>query len=220
MSSTPWTLDASRSIARLQAPHLSASLDLSRPDFGLHEIAVNDRPVAGCHLFSMHVPAAGIGPRTDCYVRGDDIIATYAETPQWPVRMQIYWRVLGGPSAAAIAGIEFIASVQTSLLDSRPTVRVESRLGNLRDRMISHDGFILARLAGADASFAQLFDPTDVEISCEDQSIAGTLFQRPLEKGVILRSRLRGWFLPQTGDLATATNYHREFLASEIPLTV
>jgi hypothetical protein len=45
------------------------------------------------------------------------------------------------------------------------------------------------------------------------------LFRGPLEKGVILRSRLRGVIVPRSGDVSAAIACYREFAASEPPLT-
>jgi hypothetical protein len=220
MSSTPWTFDATQSTARLHTSHLSATLNLAQPDRGLHAITFDGRPSADCTLFALQMPSGPIGPLADCYVRGSDLIATYAETPGWPVRMQVYWRVLGPALAERLPAIEYIASVQTSLLDSQPAVHVESRVGRLPDRPIVEEGSIVARLADGALSYAQFFDPADVVLSVRDQSLIATLFQRPLEKGVILRSRLRGCFMPRADDLGTARVYHHDFVASEIPLTV
>ena len=45
------------------------------------------------------------------------------------------------------------------------------------------------------------------------------LFAERLEKGVILRSRLRGWFLAREADETAAVQLYREFCATEPPLT-
>jgi hypothetical protein len=46
-----------------------------------------------------------------------------------------------------------------------------------------------------------------------------TLFASPLEKGVILRARLRGVFLPRERDTELAAEAYRQFLAAPPPLT-
>jgi hypothetical protein len=45
------------------------------------------------------------------------------------------------------------------------------------------------------------------------------LFARPLEKGVILRSRVLGLWLEPQDDVAVALAHFRRFAASEPPLT-
>ena len=46
------------------------------------------------------------------------------------------------------------------------------------------------------------------------------LFQGRLEKGVILRSRLKALIASRSHDIATAALCYRDFAASEPPLTV
>ena len=45
------------------------------------------------------------------------------------------------------------------------------------------------------------------------------LFAERLEKGVILRSRIRGLFVPRDHDTELAQSEYRRFAASEPPLT-
>ncbi|MDZ4820284.1 MAG: hypothetical protein SGJ20_15060, partial [Planctomycetota bacterium] len=55
----------------------------------------------------------------------------------------------------------------------------------------------------------------------EDQPLilSTTLFPDRLEKGVIRRGRICGWFMPVENDLATAAQLAREFVAEPPPLT-
>jgi hypothetical protein len=45
------------------------------------------------------------------------------------------------------------------------------------------------------------------------------LFPESLEKGVIRRGRVRGWFLPREGDADAAAERYRQWLAEPPPLT-
>ena len=87
-------------------------------------------------------------------------------------------------------------------------------------------GCFLFRRAGT-FSYAELVHPADFrqstlaarESSSADVRLAHRLFHRRLEKGVILRSRLRGVFLPREHDMELAAAEYRRFAASEPPPT-
>ena len=74
-------------------------------------------------------------PSVDCFVRGNDFVATYAETADRPFRAQIYWRLVendrsgGDHRAEPIAALELIVSVQTSRLDIDTALAVCTTLG-------------------------------------------------------------------------------------------
>ena len=58
---------------------------------------------------------------SDCFVRGGDLVATYAQVHARPVRLQVYWRPI--PTAHfvdSVAAIDVQVSVQTSLLEANP----------------------------------------------------------------------------------------------------
>jgi hypothetical protein len=89
----------------------------------------------------------------------------------------------------------------------------------------SPPGCFLFRLRASDASYVEMVHPADF---CRDElavepgppgraRAVHRLFAVRLEKGVILRSRVRGIFLPRSDDLAVAAAAYREF-ASEEPL--
>jgi hypothetical protein len=63
----------------------------------------------------------------DCFVRGGDLAITYSDRPQAAMRTQIYWRAAPG-TQGTIATIELLVSVQTSLLDSCPTMTTSSQI--------------------------------------------------------------------------------------------
>jgi hypothetical protein len=90
----------------------------------------------------------------------------------------------------------------------------------------SGPGCVLFRLPDAGQSYVEMVHPVDFQHD-ELASAAGEgphvrashrLFQESLEKGVLLRSRVRGIFLPRTNDLAVAAQAYAEFAAEEPPL--
>ncbi len=107
------------------------ALDLLHPERGLAEIVAQGQTFPDAALLQMHVAADGTNPAlrlTDRYVRGSDLIATYADVGQ-NVRPEFCWRVLpaGEPALGAFM-IETLISTQTDLLNSDPTIDIQSCL--------------------------------------------------------------------------------------------
>lgn len=141
--------------ARLQLERFSAVVDASNPSGGLSEACID-----GCKLTSLHplgVELAPIkpddallNPGVELHARGGDFVATYADRPAPNMRAQLYWRAGTHPRQGAIAAIELVVSVQTSLLDSSPTLAVRSGL-------IASEAFQMTDAASG--SFAAIVPP-------------------------------------------------------------
>jgi hypothetical protein len=242
---TPWQLSGWQ--ARLMLGTVAGEVDLRQPLSGLALSAA----AAKLRLFRVELPPPTEQPRDEapeCYVRGQDLVGTYLRDGQQSLRAQIYWRAfLFGPGEAP--AVDLIVSVQTSLLDSDPTLNVRSvvptreilNVNNLEpptaeehtprasDNVVSFEGrdpaCWLFRLAGADTTYVEMVHPSDFvssrfqEVAPGDIEHSTRLFRGPLEKGVILRSRLRGVFVPRSDDIRAAVDCYRDFVASEPPLT-
>ncbi len=86
-------------------------------------------------------------------------------------------------------------------------------------------GCVLCRLPGGEPTYAEMIHPADFH---NDEASLGPLgdgailrhclFNQSLEKGVILRSRVRGVFLPRENDVALAAACYASFAATEPPL--
>ena len=139
-----------------------------------------------------------------------------------------------------------ILSMQTDLLDSDPQATVTSTavgseflyanslsnpsLASLEeqafDRDTSPENLFLMRDIRGDLSYAEMVHPSDF-VSAEifydedDQpcAVQSTLFPERLEKGVIRRARICGWFMPVENDLETAVELARQFVDEPLPLT-
>jgi hypothetical protein len=148
----------------------------------------------------------------------------------------------------SIAALELILSIQTSLLDSDPALDVETKLpstavsqltDNVSARFVERSGtasgievdpgsgvgcFQMANVGGP-VSYVEMVHPADFRHSTLDAGprclrLSHRLFAERLEKGVILRSRLRCFFVPADCSPATIAAAYEEFAASEPPLTV
>lgn len=152
-----------------------------------------------------------------------------------------------GPGRGIVA-LELILSIQTNSLDSDPALEVETELpatavSQLAD--IASAGFVerLATTAGIEMGpesglgcfqfanfggqlgYAEMVHPADFRRSKLTAGRGGLrlshrLFAERLEKGVILRSRLRGFFATTDGSPDMIANAYNSFAQSEPPLTV
>jgi len=110
-------------------------MDLAYPSRGLQAITWDGAALSDAAL--MQVTVARGDERAerieDAYIRGNDLIVTYAEGSDREVRpqvcrRQVRWRVVHQPHAAPGIVLEVLVSVQTQYLDSDPRVQVTSVL--------------------------------------------------------------------------------------------
>lgn len=237
-------------LARLQAEKLGAALDATRPQRGLTDLRVEGRALAGQILQIELAPGENAAEDPlEAYARRRDFVATYPQTPTRPFRPQIYWRFVADAGNDSFGGVEVIASAQTSLLDSRPTIEAMTTLPatevlapadatlqtfaplkDLAGRPFSLEAgarpaCLLFRLPEARVSYVEMVPASDFQtLHLLPQSdgrilLRYGLFGRFLEKGVILRARRRGVFVPRTNDTEAAARCQEAFAQSEPPLT-
>ena len=157
---------------------------------------------------------------------------------------------VGCDERGASAAVELIVSVRTELLECRPALSVQTslaadevlRLADASSRQYrpltasrrpqlspaEGPGCLLFRRAGRPVSYAEMVHPSDFhhdELDSEtDQRpairIRHRLFSQRLEKGVILRARIRGVFCPRDTDEATVAATYCDFAAADPPLDV
>jgi hypothetical protein len=124
-----WQLDRQRAVCSLGTS--SATVDLDRPDLGLQSLQVNSAPIEGRLLA---VTSHAERPRwpaklVDRYVRGNDVVATYAGDESWPYAPQIYWSATENRvDSTRLPSLSLIVSIQTSLLDTHPRIFAQSDL--------------------------------------------------------------------------------------------
>ena len=222
-SVSPWELKGG--FARLAAGELSATLELARPESGCRDVQFRHKKLDLSRWLAVSPAAPSRVIVEDVFTRGGDLVITYAETPDWPIRWQVYWRVLSGESLGpALAGLELIVSAQTSLLDSSPALVVETALAGPVS-LDSHPWGIVSRPSAAELSYVELVHPadhygTDIQSTHELVAIRYPLFMKSLEKGVILRARLRGLLVETSTAQTVAEACARLFHDSPTPLTV
>ncbi len=230
--------------ARLQTARLRGALDLCDPAAGLRIESVNGEPLAGVALFGVlidRLAAPDDQASLECFVRGDDLVARYAETSDRPFRVEVYWRSIecrDGESPVPIGGIDLILSVQTSRLEIDAELAICGALAGASECVCSDEktfhrppangeNYFLFRFGQSTTSYLEMAHPensrpaeqlTERSMSSANE-LTHRLFVQRLEKGVILRSRIRGLFLPRDCELVHATAEYQRFVRSEPPLT-
>lgn len=233
-AASPWTLDGLCGTARCGA--IGVSLDLGRPAAGLKVSSVQ-RPGHADHLLGLDLAASC--PPSDHWLRGGDITAVYEPADPRRLRATAMWRQHVGDAATAVW--ELIASAQTSLLDSNPAVSVVADVAATVVRWLSAEQAssdwstlapqaslptrVAAILAVQAADAAVLLAPHPDDAALLDATwdrgrlrLAWRLFTRPLEKGVLLRSRVLAAYGP-AADTAWAARLLADFHASPPPLS-
>jgi hypothetical protein len=246
MQAAPWQLDGYQARLALGGG-LSGNVDLLQPAAGLQFHWQNRIHIVALGVELPPVKPSEAGALIDAWVRGGDLVATYSQGEKR--RGQIYWRVQSCDDAAAasVPTLELIASVQTSLLDSDPALGVRSLVAaqevlrltddpNGRLDVIHFDEGGATSVAASstpacfvfrlgEMSYLEMVHPVDFTGSSLQRlpdgqiELSHRLFRGRLEKGVILRSRLRGLFVPREQDAALARRCYASFAASEPPLT-
>lgn len=175
---------------------------------------------------------------TDHWLRGADLVATYEPEDPRRLRSTVMWRSHGRHEG--ITSWEVVVSAQTSLLETEVAVEVWSDIaadsllwlsgGNApcwrpiasNETLPESAAAILARRAGSSCLVA--VHPADArridfEHSAGRYRVTCRLFAAPLEKGVLLRSRVVAAIGPGTNDEAWADRVLQAFAASPPPLT-
>lgn len=237
-----WNQTKNRTVCR--GSLLTFDLDALHPTRGLTSTdnASDSQLAAG--LLSVRLSGTDDEQKpTEVYARGDDIVATYPQTPQLEVQRQVYWR-----NSAPVAngqGIELILSIQTSSLDSRPSVDVTSTVpmdecwrwstDASKPERLSPDGWettgehalLLFRNKNWSFSYAEMVFPSDLArvrtARCSENPdhvlVTHSLRIERLEKGVIRRARMLGIFVSRDTDVELVRETRRIFTAEVPPLT-
>ncbi|MHC4398890.1 MAG: hypothetical protein ACYTG0_04340 [Planctomycetota bacterium] len=154
---------------------------------------------------------------------------------------------LPSPHGSCVS-VQLVVSVRTSVLETRPELCVSSSLPNadvlrmadgltgrfkeLTDadsstiKPLPGTTCVLVRPADSGWSYAEMVHPADSLLDRfghrrrGDQTVElrHTLFPHPLEKGVILRARIVGAFVPRSADARRAADCYAAFAAEEPPL--
>lgn len=221
-----WTLSGSR------AGRAEATIDLTDPAAGLALSPSGDR------LLGIDLAAGDRLAPCDTWLRGDDLVAVYDLEDRRQLRASAMWRWLAGPPASW----EVVVSASTSLLESDPRVAVVCDVGGgtVAWGRRSDRGVVWTPLAAGDTTLPSQAEcllitrPSDavilavhpvdapriqLEHAGERLRIACQLFASSLEKGVLLRSRVRAAIAADADAVAQATAIMESLATAPPPLT-
>ena len=113
---------------QLYPPLLRATVDLLNPHLGLGQLVYRDVPTSG---FVQGIALGTTDPfsnqeLSEIYVRGGDLVVSYAETQRRPFSLQIYWRATADKRGALL--LDTILSLETDLLESFPDLTAKTQL--------------------------------------------------------------------------------------------
>jgi hypothetical protein len=240
-------------VAQLQLSPWSGTLDLMKPHQGLSigcssshlvpSARPNDR---GIQLFKIpHLSQSPSITLSDFYARGNDITAYYPADDNRNFSVQIDLRIIE-PTDNRLT-IEFWLSIQTHLLDTRPSVNLgfglptntarkiltarelsENDANSLHGDEASRTAAIVSdtRNQEQELSTALLVHPLDQGDICWTNSqnraseIELSWFGQFMEKGVIRRGRMQVILSKQPIPTESLKADYREFSESPLPLTV
>ncbi len=179
------------------------------------------------------VDAVDLGPQTlvspgavpDMVIRQDTIMVRYAPTTKRPVECQARWRVL----SEGVVDLEVSTltpgkwdglAVQTCTRFSVTEPEKEVHI----DQSVT-PGIVIYRPMGQQLSYVEFCHPHDgigleVKHDKADYTVRYRLFGLDLEKGVILRGRLRGLLVPRAVDVAAAHAAYERFIVEAPNLTL
>lgn len=169
-------------------------------------------------------PLAPAGTHPDLVVRQDTVLVQYAPTTRRPVECQARWRVL--PEGVFDLEISTLTPGKWDGLAVQTLSRLQSassqEIMSIQD---TRPGMVLYRPAGHQVSYVEFCHPQDgirLEIKQENKetTVRYRLFGHDLEKGVILRGRVRGMLVPRAVDLAAAHAAFERFVAEPPNLTL
>jgi hypothetical protein len=244
-----WSLQGN--LAELNCGALSGRIDVTRPQSGLHRATLNSLPADISLMGVRHSDAlddsSWPAPLAEAYVRANDLVAAYQQTPDWPFAPQLYWRanLLRGIEGV-IASASLLVSVQTSLLDTCPKIGVTSTVPHSELLLVSNNGSeqtrveplkkdtrispsdenccVLARSDDEAFSYVEFMPASDFHeaffrVSTQASTIEWRLFADFLEKGVIRRARIYAALLPRENDVEYALACCEASERLQLPLT-
>ena len=179
----------------------------------------------------------------DAYVRNEDLVVNYGKKGMLPFDHQIYWK---RSQTGEIDQLECIVAAQTASLDAHSQLSTCTRGSGCREifHLPDHRSGGLARVESSTTltpgdstgcllisfgplSYIEMIQPSDflsvrVEWSREssDFSLTRPIFDRSLEKGVIVRARACGVWADASKDESQMRAAYEAFLADPLPLTV
>jgi hypothetical protein len=197
----------------------SAGLELTlNPARGLVGVRIGSNDLVLPHILGVEiVRAAGLSPRPwveegmppEVVCRQDTVLVISRPTAARPVECHARWRIIPPDT------FDLQVSTLTPGRWNGLSVRTSSLLPEGSTQRASSDAslMVLHRFATGDVSYAEMCHPQDgIGVEINKNAVHFHLFGHDLEKGVILRGRLRGIILPRQEDESLAHSSYERFI--------
>ena len=229
-----WQMDAN-ALATVSSDGFALSVDTRRPAYGVHDISRHGVKYPLRVLGISASPAQDVESVSDAYVRGNDLIVAYEQTSDRTARPQMVWEASCQHGQVCL---DVTIAMQTSLLESDPSLTVRSRLAggpvlSLPQGAHGPDAFvpwqpdndwegIFMRRLDEKVSYVEIIYPADFrseQASLDDDgNLQYSLINEFLEKGVIRKAQLRAMLVDRQDDVRAAWDGYLAVQNSAPPL--
>ena len=235
-----WTIQSTT--AHLQSDDLTAKINLAFPNRGLSDVNLNSINLPLAHTLALQLSK----PQTDesgkqltAYTRDHDLIATYGKQANQANHAEFMWRYMTSSNKTqSSVGVEIVATLQTDQLyqPARLTSQTSLTSGNIStyssagtwsdtdaDVATANTTAILCHFNNG-ASYLEIAHPMDAQGFTLDCSVESTrwkflLLDQEIEKGVIRRARIQGWWCSEHLTRDAASELIALLANSPLPLT-
>ena len=235
-----WTIQSTT--AHLESANLTAKIDLAFPNRGLSHVNLNSIELPLAQTLALQIsetPTDEPEKHLTAYTRERDLIATYGKQANRANQAEIKWRYMTSANdTESRVGIEVVATLQTDKLYQPAKLSSQTALTADNISTCSTDGTWLASPANAattntiavlchfsnGASYLEIAHPMDAQgfaLDCNGQSTRWEflLLEQELEKGVIRRARIQGWWCREHLTQNDASELITIYANSPLPLT-
>ena len=221
-----WIIESTT--AHLQSGNLTAKIDLAFPNRGLLDVNLNSINLPLTQTLAVQFsepPTEESEKKMTAYTRERDLIATYGKQVNQANHAEIMWRYMTSTNKTqSSVGVEVVATLQTGELYQPAILTSQTTLTCSNISTYSPEGTWLDTKTNAPtantiailchfsngASYLEIAHPMDAHgftLNCSDKSTRWEflLLDQEIEKGVIRRARIQGWWCrePLTEDAAS-----------------
>lgn len=241
-----WQIDGDA--ARLKCGPLEGSVEPATNGEWFRAMQWQGAPVEGCFALLATAGENYDRQLLERHVRGCDLVDVFPKSAQG-ISPEAYWRATSQPEQGAVQleliyskHTDLLDSNPQSTIVTQVTGTRVFRCSNLKSGQFSElhlapdpgvlfqaeasrESLVLFRDKARNLTYAEMVHPTDfvsTQLLTNDQReriATSVLFAERLEKGVIRRGRICGWFLPAHNDLPNALTLARQFVDQPLPLT-
>ncbi|MBT4694896.1 MAG: hypothetical protein HOB73_16290 [Planctomycetaceae bacterium] len=235
-----WTIQSKT--AHLQSANLTAKINLAFPNRGLSDVNLNsiNLPLAHTLAIQLSKPSSNeLEKQVTAHTRERDLIATYDTQANQANHAEIMWRYMTSTNeTSSKVGVEVVTTLQTNELYQPAILTSQTALTADNFFTYSPEGTWFNNEANAPtpntiailchfsngASYLEIAHPMDAQgftLNCSGESTGWEflLLDQKIEKGVIRRARIQGWWCSESLTQDAASELIANLESSPLPLT-